>query len=263
MRLRVLGCSGGELGHRRTTSFLLDDRVALDAGALNRSLTLPELEAIERVVLTHAHLDHVKDLPLLADLLVERRRPLVVHASTGCARTLREHLFNGELWPDFTRLPDAERPALVLEPFEAGRGFQAGGFQVLPVPVHHPVESVGLVVSDGECAFALSGDTGPTEALWEAVNRTPRLRALLVETSFPDRLQWLADASGHLTPATLRGELAKVTRGDWPVLLYHLKPVYRAEVLREVEALGLPGLRALEEGEELDLRDPGEGQRPR
>ncbi len=262
MRLTALGCSGGELGSHRTTSFLLGERVAIDAGALTRSLPLEALSRIEHVVLTHAHLDHVRDLPLLADLLMGSGHRLEVHASTGCAETLRRHLFNGELWPDFTRLPSPRRPALKLVPFEAGAAFSAGGFRFRSVAVHHPVESVGLVVSDGELSFALSGDTGPTEALWAAVNAAKGLRALLLETSFPSTMQRLADVSGHLTPATMARELAKLDR-PCDVFLYHLKPAHRREILREVAALHLPRVKVLREGWRLDLGASPPGRRSR
>jgi ribonuclease BN (tRNA processing enzyme) len=254
VRLRILGCSGGELPRHRTTCFLVDDALAIDAGALTSSLPLARLRAIDHIVLTHSHFDHVKDVPLLADLLIgQRERPLVVHASRACARTLRRSLFNGELWPDFTRLPSRRRPVIVLEPFDPRRRFRIGRYTFRPVPVAHPVEACGFVVSDGASAFAVSGDTGPTTAFWRAVNATPNLRALLVETSFPSRLQDLADRSGHLTPRTLRGELAKLERDGFPVLLYHLKPAYAAEVRRELGARDLRHVRVLERGDTFHL----------
>lgn len=254
MRIRVLGCSGGELPRHRTTCFLVDGKLAIDAGALTASLSLDALLAVDDVLLTHAHLDHVKDVPLLADLLVgRRRRPVRVHASRESARTLREHVFNDRLWPDFTRIPDARRPVVELRPFDPRRPFRIGRYAVRPVPVCHPVESVGFVVSDGRSAFAVSGDTGPTTAFWKRVNAERRLGALLVETSFPNALQPLADASGHLTPNTLATELAKLERNGYPVLLYHLKPAYDAQLRRELAALRLPGVRVLAAGEEIAL----------
>ena len=80
MKLKVLGCSGGELPGHRTTCFLVDGALAIDAGALTASLPLEELLGIDDILLTHSHFDHVKDIPLLADLLVgRRRRPVRVH----------------------------------------------------------------------------------------------------------------------------------------------------------------------------------------
>jgi ribonuclease BN (tRNA processing enzyme) len=250
VKLRVLGCSGGELPHHRTTCFLVDGRLAIDAGALTASLSLPQLLRIDDVVLTHSHFDHIKDVPLLADLLAGLRpTPLQVHASTECARTLRRNVFNGKLWPDFTRIPSAGSPVMQLRAFSTRRAFDAGALHFQPVPVRHPVESVGFVVSKGKSAFAISGDTGPTTGFWRLVNATPGLKALLVELSFPSELQRLADLSGHLTPRTLASELAKLDRGDLPVLLYHLKPAYAVRLRREVAALRMPNLRILEVGD--------------
>jgi cAMP phosphodiesterase len=254
LRLRVLGCSGGELPRHRTTCFLVDGVLAIDAGALTSTLSLDQLLRVDDILLTHSHFDHVKDVPLLADLLVgRRRRPLRVHASTGCARTLRRNVFNDQLWPDFTRIPDRRNPVVEIRPFDPARPFQIGRYGVHPVPVCHPVESVGLVVSKGRSAFAVSGDTGPTSRFWRTVNRSRHLKALLVETSFPNGLQGLADLSGHLTPNTLATELAKVNRNGCPVYLYHLKPAYAAELRRELAALELDGVQILSAGDEIAL----------
>jgi cAMP phosphodiesterase len=250
VKFRVLGCSGGELPEHRTTCFLVDGRLAIDAGALTSSLPLRQLLKVDDVVLTHSHFDHIKDVPLLADLLVGRRTtPVRVHASTECARTLHKSVFNGKLWPDFTRIPSSRAPVMELRPFSTRRAFRAGTLHFQPVPVRHPVESVGFVVSNGRSAFGISGDTGPTNRFWRQINATPRLSALLVEVSFPNHLQRLADLSGHLTPHTLAKELAKLDRADLPILLYHLKPAYVARLRREVAALGLPHVRILEVGD--------------
>jgi len=250
VKFQVLGCSGGELPRHKTTCFLVDGRLAIDAGALTSSLSLARLLKVDDVVLTHSHFDHIKDVPLLADLLVGRRQtPVRVHASTECARTLRQSVFNGKLWPDFTRIPTVRAPVMALRAFSTRRAFHAGGLRFQPVPVRHPVESVGFVVSDGRSSFAISGDTGPTTAFWKQVNASPGLKALLVELSFPNELQRLADMSGHLTPRSLAGELAKLDRADLPVLLYHLKPAYVPQLRREVAALGLPNVRILKVGD--------------
>ena len=252
MILRVLGCSGGELPRHRTTCFLVDGRLAIDAGALTASLPLRELQRVDDIVLTHSHFDHVKDVPLVADLLIGlRKRPLRVHASTECAETLRRNVFNGRLWPDFTRLPTRQHPVLEIRPFTAGQRFRVGRYALRSVPVHHPVESVGFVLSDGKASIAVSGDTGPTQVFWKRVNAVRGLRALLVEMSFPNALQELADLSGHLTPNTLARELAKVKRNGYPVYLYHLKPAYAAELRRDLAAQRLDGVRILEMGDEF------------
>lgn len=252
MRLDVLGCSGGELGSHRATCFLLDGVLAIDAGALTSSLSLRQLSRVDDVLLTHSHLDHVKDVPLMADLLAgRRRRPVRIHASAACTRTLRRDVLNGRVWPDFTRIPHPRRPVLALAPFDRERPFRIGRYRVQPVPVRHTVESTGFVVGDGRTAFAISGDTGPTTRFWRELGRTRNLRAVLVETSFPSSMQEVAERSGHLTPRDLAAELDKVDLGGCPVYLYHLKPAHAAEVKRDLAALRLRNVRVLKRGERI------------
>ena len=238
MNLEVLGCHGGELPHCKTTCFLIDGALALDAGALTSSLSLDQLEKVDDILISHSHFDHVKDLPLLADLMLGRRdRPIRVHASRECSRTLRENMFNDFLWPDFTRIPTQRKPILQLKSFKAGSSFRIAKYQVQSIPVSHPVESCGFVISADDCALAMSGDTGPTEQLWRVLNKTPNLKAVLLETSFPNRLQKLADISGHLTPKTLQTELSKFERNGASVLLYHLKPAFLQQLSEELRDL--------------------------
>jgi len=165
-------------------------------------------------------------------------------------QTLRDNVFNGALWPDFTRIPSVEQPIYALRSFTPGEAFQAGPYSVRSVLVSHPVESCGFVVERNGTALAISGDTGPTDRLWDVLNGISNLKALLLETSFPDELQDLADISGHLTPRTLRGELGKFRRNGAEVLLYHLKPAFVAELKRQVA--GLP-VRVLELGQRFEL----------
>jgi ribonuclease BN (tRNA processing enzyme) len=251
VKLQVLGCHGGELPTCRTTCFLVDDVLALDAGALTGTLDLERLCKVDHILVGHSHFDHVKDLPLLADLVIGRRdKPVTIHASRECARALRENMFNDALWPDFTRIPSRKDPVLKIRTFRAGSTFDVGPYRVRSIPVSHPVESCGFVISDGESTLAMSGDTGPTERLWKVLNQTENLKALLLETSFPNAMQALADVSGHLTPRTLTSELTKFRRNGAEVLLYHLKPAYVAQLKRELR--GLP-VEVLELGDRFEF----------
>ncbi|MGQ0504439.1 MAG: MBL fold metallo-hydrolase [Myxococcaceae bacterium] len=238
MKLQVLGCHGGELPKCRTTCFLIDGVLALDAGALTGTLSLDELCKVDDVVVSHSHFDHVKDLPLMADLIVGRReKPVTIHASKECTKTLRENMFNNSLWPDFTQIPTKKNPVLEIRSFKAGSTFQVGKYKIQSILVSHPVESCGFIVTNGSSSVAMSGDTGPTEQLWKVLNKTPNLKAVLLETSFPNKLQQLADVSGHLTPQTLQGELAKFERNGANVFLYHLKPAFVPQLKKELADL--------------------------
>jgi ribonuclease BN (tRNA processing enzyme) len=251
VKLRILGPHGGELPGCRSTCFLVDGRLALDAGALTSMLELDELEKVDDILLTHTHFDHVKDLPLLADLLVGRRdKPVTIHSNTDCIRSLKENLFNDVLWPDFTGIPDKKRPVFKLKGFKAGATVKIGGYTVKSVLVDHPVESCGYVITKGNVSMAISGDTGPTTRFWQVLNKTPNLKLLLLETSFPNALQPLADVSGHLTPNTMARELEKFDRRGAEVLLYHLKPAFVPQLKREVAHVPV---RVLELGDEFEF----------
>ena len=251
MKLKVLGPHGGELPGCKSTCFLIDDVLALDAGSLTSTLHLEELARVEDILLTHSHFDHVKDLPMLADLLVGLRdKPVTIHSNTECIDTLKKNLFNNVLWPDFTVIPDKQRPVFKLRKFKSGASVKIGGYHVKSVPVAHPVESCGFVVTKNGSSLAISGDTGPTEKFWKVLNKEKDLRVLLLETSFPNALQDLADISGHFTPRTMEQELQKFDRRDVEVLLYHLKPAFVDQLRREVRHLPV---RVLELGDEFEF----------
>jgi ribonuclease BN (tRNA processing enzyme) len=250
LKLQVLGCHGGELPKYKTTCFLIDDVLALDAGALC-TLPLEQLCEVDDVLVSHSHFDHVKDLPLIADLIVGRRdKPVTIHGSKECAKTLRENMFNNSLWPDFTRIPTKKNPVLEIREFKADSRFKIGKYDIQSIPVTHPVESCGFVVTKDGVSVAMSGDTGPTERLWKELNKVKNLKAVLLETSFPNKLQQLADISGHLTPQTLKGELAKFNRNGASVFLYHLKPAFVPQLKKELA--GMP-VEVLELGDTFEF----------
>jgi len=255
MRVRVLGCHGGETPRHRPTCLLIDGTVAIDAGSLCRGLPVEEQLAVEHVLVGHAHLDHIKDLALLAEQVCveERRTPVDIHCGPATAEALDQHFFNDVLWPDFRVLPTKTRPAVRLRPHKANRKFNVGGYEVLFVPVAHPVESMGMLVQRDDHALVFSSDTGPTDKLWKTANRTEAVRAVFVELSFPNSLQELADTAGHLTPYTLAKELRKLQRADVDVFLYHLKPTCAAEAWREVRALRDERVHLLSVGDLIEI----------
>ena len=74
MKVRVLGCSGAIAKDCRTTSFLIDNDVLIDAGTGVGDLTLDEMRHVDHVLLTHSHLDHVAALPLMVDAVASQRQ---------------------------------------------------------------------------------------------------------------------------------------------------------------------------------------------
>jgi ribonuclease BN (tRNA processing enzyme) len=245
LAIRVLGPYGGSAPGYRMTTFLIDGETALDAGALTEALPLSAQRRIRRIVLTHAHFDHIASLPFLVENLYGRGTPLELVAPAPVLATLSCHVFNDATWPDFTRLPSRSKPTLVMRPIPAGRPFRVGSVGFTPLPVDHVVPAYGYLVSKPGRAVLFSGDTMPTERLWVHAARVRNLKAIFLEVSFSDTQAAVARASYHLTPHLLRGELAKAP-GRVPVYLYHMKPPSLSRIRREVEALHEPRLRLLE-----------------
>ena len=95
MKVRVLGCSGAIAQGCRTTAFLIEGRVLIDAGTGVGDLTLEEMRQIDHVLLTHSHLDHVAALPLMLDAVSSlRSTPVQVHALPATIAALQAHVFN-------------------------------------------------------------------------------------------------------------------------------------------------------------------------
>lgn len=254
MQIRILGCSGGIGPGLRTTSLLVDGGVLIDAGTGVGDLPAAELAAIHTVLLTHSHLDHVCGLAFMADnLFGEIDHPLVVHAIPDTLAVLREHVFNWQIWPDFTVLPDADHPLVVLKPLAAGTPLHVGALTATAFRVSHTVPAVGYVLDAGQAVFAFSGDTCATDRIWTALNALPRLDHLMIEVAFPNEEAPLADRSRHFTPASLRDELAKLRHR--PMLhLTHAKPGCEALIAGQCAA-ALAGwqYRHLKAGDEITI----------
>ncbi|MBN1960046.1 MAG: 3',5'-cyclic-nucleotide phosphodiesterase [Deltaproteobacteria bacterium] len=227
MRLRVLGCHGGESPSHRTSCFAIDEKLLLDAGSVTRSLSLIEQSNIDYIYLSHSHIDHVKGLPLLLDnVIANRNKPVTMIATAGTEAALSQHLFNGLLWPDFSKIPTCENPILRIRIITPREIFTLdGGFELLAIPVHHSIECHGIIVNTKSGAIAYTGDTGPTDEFWQVASSHPKLRAVICEVSFTNEMEKLAGLSGHLTPKMLANELTKFKpQNNTPIFITHMKP---------------------------------------
>ena len=254
MEIRVLGGYGAEFFsidkgvptryHR--SGFLINRSVVLEAGTVCSVLTFSESMAIGSIFLSHAHLDHVQGIASLADTLCGKvSQPITVFGIEDTIKTLKQHLFNNKLWPDFTKLPTEEAPTLRYQVIEAGKPITVSGLNMTPISTHHSVPSTGFIIDDGRAAVVFSGDTHQTEALWQSASQIPYLKAAFIECSFPNRLSQLAYKSGHLTPSLTNQEFLKIKR-DVPFYTYHMKPAYLEEI--RMELAGFPNAHLLNDG---------------
>jgi len=235
MRIRILGCSGGIGAGSLTTAMLVDDDVLIDAGTGIGDLALDEIDSIRHVFLTHAHLDHIAGLPMLADRVFDENFsvPLTVYAREETLQALQDHLFNGVIWPDFAQLPTAQNPMLRYQVCSPGDTVTIGHRDFYAVDVMHTVPTLGYTVQNSGGAFAVSGDTKSNETLWPVLNACADLRVLVIEVSFPDEMAGLAAESGHYCPRTLARDLERL-KHDPQIWLTGMKPGEEERILEQV-----------------------------
>lgn len=262
MNIKMLGAHGSDLlvkeGARtrqcRSIGMLVNGVMMVDIGTGPSCLSIDQQDRIRHVVLSHVHMDHVKELPSLVDNRLERGgASLTVSSTTPVLQGLKAHVFNDHVFPNFFRLPQPTASLLREQPLEVGKETEVAGFSVTAVPVHHSVPTVGFIIREGDTACVYSGDTNSTDGLWERAARTPGLKAALIECSFPDEMQDMAQLSGHLTPSLLAQEIRKLKNPDLAIYVVHLKPQFRGRIWEQLQDLRLPKLEILEEDQEVTI----------
>lgn len=244
MQIKILGCSGGVGGNLRTTSMLVDADILIDAGTGVGDLSMNELLLIDHVFLTHSHLDHIAFIPFLLDTVMGFRvKPITVHATQETLSTLRKHIFNWEVWPDFNAIPDTINPFLQFNEVKIGETLELDGRKFTALPVDHSVPGVGYHVEGERSSLVYSGDTTVCDALWADVNRIGNLAYLIIETAFSNSESELAKLSKHLCPTMLATELGKLDFDKLDrrleIFITHLKPGEGEIIMHEIAATNL------------------------
>ena len=235
MRVTILGAHQGESREMRFISILVDGSLAVDAGGLTSSLTLEEQMAIEAVLITHRHFDHIKDLPLLHHNTWETK-PLHIYTTADTRDSLVDHIFNGVIWPDMRHTSNGLNP-LVFNVIEPGKTFSVAGYEALAIPMPHSVPTVGYLVKRGGKSVFYTADTrGEGEPPWGALK--PDL--LITETTLSNQYDKQAARFGHMTPLSLGKELRACHKkhGYYPrTVCVHINPNHERLVLEELKAL--------------------------
>jgi ribonuclease BN (tRNA processing enzyme) len=238
MKIRILGSTPcNPAVWQYVSSYLINDRVAIDAGCLGYYGTAQDQAAAGHVFLTHSHADHCASLPIfLENCYGLGPQCPVIYGSEHTLDSLQEHLFNDVLWPDFIKLAAHTRPFLRLQVLGAEKPVEAERLRITPVAVNHVVPTFAYLVSDGQATVVFAADSGPTDRLWYLTRQVPSLRGVFLEASFPNSMRALAEVTLHLTPEMFAAEVAKMPPST-RVIAVHIKPRYRETVVQELSHL--------------------------
>jgi len=239
MRVKALGCYGNQAVGYSTTAFLLDDCALLDGGTITSALTQQELDRVDYILLSHAHLDHIKEIPfLLSSQLGRRDKPIVLASTEYVQLALKTHIFNNEIWPNLTNVPTGKSPILKFQTLKIEEPTEVGPYIITAVEVNHTVPTAGFIIEKPAeyKTIIYSGDTTSTDRLWE-LGRSRSINGVICELAFPTRLNNKALTTKHLTPPMLKAELEKLRIKNQPVLLYHMRPEFLDEIANEIGLL--------------------------
>lgn len=252
MKIRVLGCAGSISKESKTSAFLINDNVLLDGGTICSSLTPEEIKPLKNIFISHPHFDHVKGLPTLVENLVFMREtvPVTIHGSEQTLNSIRQHLMNGIIWPDFSVLPNEQTPILQYNSLDEGVAVPLNGLSVTPYFLFRNCSDFGYCIDDGKSTLLYTSDIG-TDSKLTIKGKVPD--SMIIEVSFPNEKEELALQTGHLTPLLMIAMIKKLPSRPRNIFIAHLKAFFRDQIIEEIRALGMPELVILNDGDILDI----------
>lgn len=237
MIVRIVGGHGGVSPNARATSYLIDGKLLIDAGSVAEGILIDEQIRIDNILISHAHLDHTKDLAFISDNCFGLKdRPFEVYAHQEVIKILTGNLMNNHVWPDFTKLPNEKRPTIRFHGLQSEQELSLAEYKIIPVEVNHPGPGMGFIIENKGKSLVFTQDTGPTERIWELAKKQNNLSAIFTEVSFPNSMQKVATNSQHHTPNSLLLEIDKMPP-TVPIFLGHLKPNHQTKLYEEIEEI--------------------------
>lgn len=221
MKITFLGTSGSMItADRVNISILIDADLLLDAGegVTQRLLQMKyDLNAIERICITHFHQDHVSGLPGLIWTMWqnERKLPLEIIGPEGIQ----------DLTVSVLELMKTPLHALTFDlKFTEVIGGSMIDDAISAIESDHQISSIAYRIRREACV-CYSGDTRPCERI---ENLSGGCDVLIHEASFPNEMEEIAHEYGHSTPGDA-GKLAKKTGVKEALVLIHWPERYFKE----------------------------------
>jgi len=237
----VLGAYGGKGCGKNTTCFRIAHNIVIDAGNIMAPLK-EDAAAIEHIFLTHCHLDHIIDIAFLIDAFYAiKTKPLNIYGLKGTLDRLKTNILNWKIWPDFSELDliDKSGKSIMFHEIEFGSRHNISDLSIEAFKTCHTVASCGYKITQNGFDTIITCDTGVCKDVLTQIEKSKKLKNLVIECSFPSRFKKLANDSMHLTPELLEGELKKLSKIDFNIFINHLKPFYESEIVSEIKAIDI------------------------
>ena len=216
MKLTVLGGAGAwPPAGGACSGYLVEEagfRLLVDPGyaVLPRLLELIAADAVDAVLVSHGHPDHVADLNPLLRARALRDVPAASLPAFALPGALRAVLALDR--------PGMLDDALDLREFDAGEAFQIGPFGVTSQLLPHFMPNVGLRLTANGRSMTYTGDAGPSDDLVELAQGSD---LLLAEATYAERVP--DDSAAYLNSALEVGRQATRATVD-RLVLTHLQP---------------------------------------
>ncbi len=229
MHIQILGAHNSETLQTRLACILLDDVIAFDAGALTSTLTLPQQKRIKHLLITHKHYDHVRDL-LTLGVNTRRDGMSMIYSIEEVLKPIREFYINGQLYPDFTKVPDVV-PKFSLVEVSEDEPFKVEEYEVNAIKIKHGVPAVGFLVKGDKKSIFFSGDCGGELA---RSLHGQHIDVLFTDVTYSDASMDEAVRQGHMTPAILAGQLLEFDPKPTKVVAMHMLPTQQVQIKKEI-----------------------------
>lgn len=258
--IEFLGTSGTRTPTQGTTCLRVSKHCVIDAGNLINTFG-DDVFTIEHIFLTHSHLDHIIDIPFLADLFVTQKKvSLKIYGLKETLDDLRRFIFNHRVWPNFEEINLIGHDEKTIELIEIlpDVSYPVDDITLTPFKTNHTEGSCGYLIEQDGQGILFSADTFRCDRIWELLDQKPHIHSLVIEVSFPSAFDRLAHDSKHLTPVLLGDELKKCRRSDFRVFTMHLKTLFAPTIIGELETMQLlkNGGKVLRDGDRLGFLPP-------
>jgi len=254
--IKILGAQGSRSSDAFTTCIQVTKNTLIDAGNIMHALGQEALH-VNHIFFSHSHLDHIIDSAFLMDnFLAQRSEPLYLYGLPQTIEALKKHIFNWEIWPDFSQihLIGQGKPSVIYVAIDFYQRYEVeDGIFLTPIPANHTVACCGYLIEKENHAIVFSADGFKNKALWHLINTNATITALIIDVSFPNYLSKIAEASKHLTAHFLGEELQQLTRKEVKIYINHIKPFYQQKIIAELKAIGITQDSILNDGETIDF----------